>query len=621
MIERGVIDNRHATLAYVDGAFNPVDKIDAPMVKVLFDDGDVAFLSLAQQVRDGFDPDEPRDEHGRWAGEFREWATTHAFGASTVNAAALRKHMHENNKLVQVAVEKVKHAQLAVNEYLFSHTYTPTPPDLETALTAAKKNLRQVEKSARSLVHDDYNPDEPRDDHGMWSAGIGNHPMPEKSVMMHVEQDPTAAAAGPGFVEGPVEVLVNPSERTVLGYARDIETSTYDYKGRKGSLASMRTMTDVHGNLLAWNGLRAIHTQVLKAAQSLGMQFPADLRAQLYKKEGQSWDVTNGRLSNAAVMDIMKGQKVAQGASPPVAAPSHFVPSPKPAVFGQKRVAAKDYDPDEERDYHGRWTEGGGQSRTPAQDLLSAHSTGEETEENIQRLLTPEQLRASQAAEAKLREGVPTNKQFIGPDGKYTSERAALHQKILDGMFTPEKIVEATPPDGHAPVLTLTGGRPASGKTTALQNELRDVTKHSFMINADLIQEKLPGYTGELTGLYNGEAQDIALQAEKIARGAGLNITYDATLKSTQPAIERVDTYHAAGYKVNGYFVHTSPTTSAVRSMQRFMEMGRYVPTSVSMHSRTNEKTFDTLIPKFNKWALYDNNGTKPVLVARGGKS
>lgn len=214
----------------------------------------------------------------------------------------------------------------------------------------------------RLQLHD-YDPSEERDDHGMWSTGVGDHPMPEKSVMMHVEQDPTAAAAGPGFVDGSVEVLINPSERTVLGYAKDIAKDTFDYSGKKGSLATLRVMTDVHGNVLAWNGLRAIHTQVLKAAQSMGMQFPADLRSVLYKHEGQSWDVTNGRLSNMAVMDIMKGQKVARSAAGPVAAPS-IVPrryaEPARPVFGKKKVVARDdFNPDEPRNEKGEWTTGG----------------------------------------------------------------------------------------------------------------------------------------------------------------------------------------------------------------------------------------------------------------------
>ncbi len=238
--------------------------------------------------------------------------------------------------------------------------------------------------------------------------------------------------------------------------------------------------------------------------------------------------------------------------------------------------------------------------------------------EDVKKQLTPEQIAAAAKAEEEISHLTPTNKAFLNPDGTYTAERAALHADILSKMFTPEKIAHALPAPGEAPVLTLTGGRPAAGKTSSLKSELADISGKSFYISADTIQEDLPGYNPAHAGIYNGEAQDIALEAERIAREHSLNITYDATLKSTQPAIDRVKSYHASGYKVHGYFAHTSPVTSAVRSQQRFMETGRYVPASVSFNSRSNEKTFDSLIPILDKWAIYDNNGAKPRLFARG---
>jgi predicted ABC-type ATPase len=300
-----------------------------------------------------------------------------------------------------------------------------------------------------------------------------------------------------------------------------------------------------------------------------------------------------------------------------------------PSLFKEKNTKSflADFDPNQPRDKDGKWSETGAggdhsNSTTPSQDLLALHHDDEhDTFDNVLAQLTPEQKAAMARAEDSMKDLKPTNVEFVGPDGKYTPERAKLQAEILnDKIFTKERIAAAVPKNGEKPVLTLTGGRPAAGKTSALRNELGDTAKNSFYISADEIQEHLPGYTGEHAGIYNGEAQDMALQAEKIAREHGLNITYDATLKSTQPAHDRVDMYKAAGYDVNGYFVHTSPTTSAVRSAQRFMTTGRYVPPIVSFKSRTNEKTFDSLIPKLKKWAVYDNNGAKPKRIA-GSKS
>lgn len=256
-------------------------------------------------------------------------------------------------------------------------------------------------------------------------------------------------------------------------------------------------------------------------------------------------------------------------------------------------------------------------SKSPAQDLLDSHFTGKETMADVEKQLTPKQLSMVSEAEAGLQGKKTTQEQFM-KNGAYTPERAQIHADIIDKMFTPEAISRATAAPGQKPALVLTGGRAASGKTSTLQNELQEINKHSFSINADDIQEKLPGYNGANAGLYHNEAQDIALQAENIAREHNLNVVYDATMKTQHPAEERVKAYKQAGYDVNGYFVHTSPVTSAVRASQRFEQTGRYVPPAYAFNSRTNEKTFDSLIPQFKKWAVYDNNGDKPKRVAHG---
>ncbi len=264
----------------------------------------------------------------------------------------------------------------------------------------------------------------------------------------------------------------------------------------------------------------------------------------------------------------------------------------------------------------------------PASNLLAqsyereraANGGKDVTLDEIREKLSPEFKAEAAKAEAEMKGKMITQKQYMGEDGKYVPERAELHRKIIRELFTPEKIKMATPTPGTKPVLTLSGGRTAAGKTTSLKKELSGVLEKSFYINADEIQEQLPGYKGRHAGLYNAEAQDVALMAEKVARHMGLNIVYDATLKSKQPAVERVQNYIEAGYDVDGYFVHTTPATSVVRSVGRFMgaphSHGRYIPLEIGFNSRTNESTFDSLIPMLRNWVLYDNNGKSPKRIA-----
>lgn len=291
----------------------------------------------------------------------------------------------------------------------------------------------------------------------------------------------------------------------------------------------------------------------------------------------------------------------------------------------------KEYDESKHpRDDHGRWGHGSGPakvgddpiktSKSPASDLLARNNDDSVSLEQLKAQLSPEFKKKEAEALEMMGGRMISQKEFSGPDGKYLPERAELHRKIIRELFTPEAIKAATPPSGTKPTLTLSGGRPAAGKTSSLKKELDAKIKTSFYINADEIQEKLPGYKGMLAGVYNGEAQDVALMAEKVARNMGLNIIYDATLKSKQPAIDRVRNYKDAGYEVDGYFVHTTPATSVMRSAARFMHdpdgVGRYLPPEISFNSKTNENTFDALIPELREWALYDNNGAKPVKMA-----
>lgn len=52
MIERQTINGRKASVAYMTDAFEPAQKTDATLVKVLFDDGECLFLQKAPEKLD-----------------------------------------------------------------------------------------------------------------------------------------------------------------------------------------------------------------------------------------------------------------------------------------------------------------------------------------------------------------------------------------------------------------------------------------------------------------------------------------------------------------------------------------------------------------------------------------
>lgn len=48
MIERQTVDDRPAMVAYLTKDMRPADKDDAEMAKILFDDGEVVFVTFQQ---------------------------------------------------------------------------------------------------------------------------------------------------------------------------------------------------------------------------------------------------------------------------------------------------------------------------------------------------------------------------------------------------------------------------------------------------------------------------------------------------------------------------------------------------------------------------------------------
>jgi predicted ABC-type ATPase len=299
------------------------------------------------------------------------------------------------------------------------------------------------------------------------------------------------------------------------------------------------------------------------------------------------------------------------------------------ATRGPKTIGKgyPEYQDDQPRDEHGRWSGGGGGERNIAKNLLLRNEAKQggriSPEEFKKNYLNDEQRAFIASAEARLAKSSRTEDYvedggFKQRNGRWTPERQRLHEQIVRDYI--EKGLEnAVPEEGEAPTAILLGGRGGSGKTTATK-DLID-TSNFINLNSDDIKAMLPGFEGWNAGLFHEESSFISDQIERAARELGLNILYDATLKSETSATDRVSKYEAAGYNIEGVFVHTTPVTSAERAMDRMMHTGRYVPPEYILESRSNEATFDAIKNRMSKWTLIDNNGDfNPKVIARGGK-
>jgi predicted ABC-type ATPase len=257
-----------------------------------------------------------------------------------------------------------------------------------------------------------------------------------------------------------------------------------------------------------------------------------------------------------------------------------------------------------------------------AVDYAKSHDDSSVTDESILSQFpydTRQKIEDANARLKELEETIATHK--TGDD--YSPERAALHKKIINSFFTPEKIAAAVPVDGAAPVLTVLGGRGGSGKGQ-LKGLAYDPDK-AVVIDPDKIKKLLPEYEGWNAAQVHEEASDIMDEVMEVARAEKLNLVVDATMKTADTALERVKTFKAAGYKVDVPYMHLPRQEAAKRAVNRFLgKEQRYVPTHVILGNKTNEDSFEKVRKHADSWSFWDNNvpqGKKPLLISHSGKS
>ena len=222
--------------------------------------------------------------------------------------------------------------------------------------------------------------------------------------------------------------------------------------------------------------------------------------------------------------------------------------------------------------------------------------------------------------EAKLK-GVKPTIELFKKDGKYTPERLALHQTIIDKFLSPEKIAAARPADGTPPSFTILGGRGGSGKSS-FKNTVYDPGK-AVVLDADEIKHMLPEYKGWNAFEVHDESGDLFDKITDLAKTNGLNIVHDATMKTPDKAVSLVHGFKSSGYSVAAHYMHLPRQEAAKRAVGRFLgggNEGRYVPVDVVLGNTKNEQSFDAIKPLVDAWSFRDNNvprGQPPKLIAQ----
>lgn len=204
-----------------------------------------------------------------------------------------------------------------------------------------------------------------------------------------------------------------------------------------------------------------------------------------------------------------------------------------------------------------------------------------------------------------------------GAGAVYDDERTRLHDKIISDYLEENK--QAVCKDGETPTLILLGGRGGSGKSK-FDGLVYDRSKY-LVVDSDDIKSKLPEYKGWNASQVHEESSVIMKKLLRYARGLNMNVVIDGTMSSYKSYEKYFNQFK--GYKTEAHYMFLPPQESVKRAMGRFSNGkkydGRFVPAKILMNMNDNEKVFDKVKTRCDKWSFYSNYGVakdaKPDLI------
>jgi predicted ABC-type ATPase len=165
--------------------------------------------------------------------------------------------------------------------------------------------------------------------------------------------------------------------------------------------------------------------------------------------------------------------------------------------------------------------------------------------------------------------------------------------------------------------IVIIAGPNGAGKTTFAQAFLPNEAGCSDFLNADLIARGLSPFHPEKAAIRAGK-----VLLEEIARRVtgGHSFAFETTLSGRNYA-RHIPHWRKAGYHVKLLFLSLPSADLAVaRVKTRVKQGGHNIPEQVIRRRfDSGLKNFEGIYrPLVNSWALYDNSGDKPRLIANG---
>jgi len=209
---------------------------------------------------------------------------------------------------------------------------------------------------------------------------------------------------------------------------------------------------------------------------------------------------------------------------------------------------------------------------------------------------------------------------YVNENGNYTDDRLLYHYEIINDIKRNLNCIQS-----DSPIAILTGGSPASGKSTFLKTFAPYLLSNEIMkIDADEIRAKLPEYEGWNAATTHLETKDIVntlLTDKEIGIPCQFDIIYDGTMNSTKNYLPLIGLLHQLGYKIFIVYMDNVPyDVVKERMLKRYQNSGRFVPVEVidDFFSK-GKQALDELKTKVEGYIVVDATSKNYDILEEGG--
>lgn len=257
--------------------------------------------------------------------------------------------------------------------------------------------------------------------------------------------------------------------------------------------------------------------------------------------------------------------------------------------------------------------------QTPSKkaEPVVTYESCEVLDENGERKIDPDTI----AKLSKCVNSLPQTKDLnVNEAGEYTEQRKAMHDKIINDFKAGLTCIAQ-----EDPIAILTGGSPASGKSTFLRKYAPYLLGSGLVhVDADEIRAKLPEYKGWNASATHLETKDIVnriLSDEEVGIPCNYDLIYDGTMNNTKNYLPLIGLLKRLGYRIFIVYMDNIPyNVVKQRMLERYKKSGRFVPIDVidDFYSKGKQALFE-LKSKVDGYIVVDGSSQDYTILESGG--